>query len=248
MELLQCYQKLGLRPECGWKELQSGYRRLVQKWHPDRYQQHPDQQHVAAHRMLEINEAYGILAQYYRQHGQLPFEPPRRRHAETGAPFPPGPGVAATKPELDFDTHLHSLQTRMARSRLFDILPWLIIATILALGYYYLALYQETGTLKLIDDRVLLGDTYAPPEAGSETSPKPAPPSATPYFTYGDPPGRVYDVQGVPTRTEGNLWMYGKSEVYFENGVVVSWHSAPNDPLRVRDKHDRNHGTHRKQQ
>ena len=110
------------------------YRRLVQKWHPDRYQQHPDQQHVAAHRMLEINEAYGILAQYYRQHGQLPFEPPRRRFAqtETGPAFPPGPGVSADKPDLDFDARLQSLQARMARSRLFDILPWLIIASILA--------------------------------------------------------------------------------------------------------------------
>ena len=243
MELLQCYQKLGLRPECGWKELQSGYRRLVQKWHPDRYQQHPDQQHVAAHRMLEINEAYGILAQYYRQHGQLPFEPPRRRFAqtETGPAFPPGPGVSADKPDLDFDARLQSLQARMARSRLFDILPWLIIASILALGYYYLSLYQESGTLK-IDDSVLFGDKHSLPDA----APKPATPANLAHFTYGDPPGRVYEVQGIPTRTEGHLWLYGKSEVSFENGVVVSWQSTPSHPLRVHDKSHRTSDAHRK--
>lgn len=243
MELLQCYQKLGLRPECGWKELQSGYRRLVQKWHPDRYQQHPDQQHVAAHRMLEINEAYGILAQYYRQHGQLPFEPPRRRftQTETGPAFPPGPGASVDKTDLDFDARLQSLQARMVRSRLFDLLPWLIIASILALGYYYLSLYQESGSLK-IDDSVLFGDKYSLPD----DAPKPATPPNMAYFTYGDPPGRVYEVQGIPTRTEGNLWMYGKSEVYFENGVVVSWHSAPSHPLRTHDKPQRTPDSHRK--
>lgn len=232
MDLLQCYQKLDLRPECSWKELQAGYRRLVQKWHPDRYQQHPDQQHVAAHRMLEINEAYGILAQYYRQHGQLPFETPRRRAAapEIGAAFEP----PRAEPNLDFDEHLHSLQQRMARNRLFDFLPWLIIASILALGFYYLTAYHEANSLH-VDERLLIGDTDAIPPAGPATKPAPTPRSG--YFTYGDTPGRVYEVQGMPTRTEGNLWIYGASEVYFENGVVSSWHSDPSHPLHTRDKH-----------
>lgn len=233
MDLLQCYQKLDLRPECGWKELQSGYRRLVQKWHPDRYQQHPDQQHLAAHRMLEINEAYGILAQYYRQHGQLPFETPRRRAAA------PDAGTAfegrRVEPDLDFDEHLHSLQLRMARGRLFDFLPWLIIASILALGYYYLTAYHEAASLDInVDERALIGDIDATP--GTEPAHRPVPPPKSGYFTYGDPPGRVYEVQGVPTRTEGNLWLYGASEVYFENGVVSSWHNDPSHPLHVRDE------------
>lgn len=231
MDILQCYQKLDLKPECSWKELQAGYRRLVQKWHPDRYQQHPDQQHVAAHRMLEINEAYGILAQYYRQNGQLPFETPRRRNPapELGAAFAP-PRAAA--PDVDFDERLHALETHMARSRLFDILPWLIIASILALGYYYLTAYHETTSLHG-GEHLLLGDTDATPAAAAK--PKPLAPTSA-YFTYGDTPGRVYEVQGLPTRTEGNLWLYGASEVYFENGVVSSWHSDPGQPLRVRDE------------
>ena len=239
MELLQCYQKLELKPECSWKELQAGYRRLVQKWHPDRYQQHPDQQHVAAHRMLEINEAYGILAQYYRQHGQLPFETPRRTAAPDFGAVLDNPRA---EPDLDFDEHLHSLQLRMARSRLFDFLPWLIIASILALGYYYLTAYHEAASLH-IDERTLIGDTDATPAAA--VKPKPAPPAKV-FFTYGDTPGRVYEVQGVPTRTEGNLWQYGASEVYFENGVVSSWHSDPSQPLRVRDKPGHPPDTHHK--
>lgn len=233
MDILECYQKLDLKPECSWKELQAGYRRLVQKWHPDRYQQHPDQQHIAAHRMLEINEAYGILAQYYRQHGQLPFETPRRRTTapELGTVLE----TPRAAPDLDFDEHLHSLQLRMARSRLFDLLPWLIIASILALGYYYLTAYHEAASLHInVDERALIGDTDATPVPRPASVPAPVPGGG--YFTYGDPPGRVYEVQGVPTRTEGDLWLYGASEVYFENGVVSSWHSDPGHPLYVRDK------------
>lgn len=146
MDLLQCYDKLGLKPECGWRELQSGYRRLVQKWHPDRYQQHPEQQHVAAHRMLEINEAYGVLAQYYRQHGELPFEPPRAA-AEAGERFP-ADTATTTGANADFDAHLHSLQVRAERHRLFDLLPWLIIISICALAYYYFSAYRGNGSVR----------------------------------------------------------------------------------------------------
>jgi hypothetical protein len=94
-----------------------------------------------------------------------------------------------------------------------------------------------------IDQRALIGDTVT--ELPTAAAPKPVAPPATAFFSYGDPPGRVYEVQGVPTRTEGNLWLYGASEVYFENGVVSSWHSDPSHPLRVKDKpehaHDKQH-------
>ena len=163
MDLLQCYDKLGLTPECGWRELQSGYRRLVQKWHPDRWQQHPDQQHVAAHRMLEINEAYGILAQYYRQHGELPFESPRRSGNTADAAAFPGESKPATRIDADaeFEARLRSLQTRTGRSRLFDVLPWLIIISICALAYHYFSAYRAAGSLRS-DQDVPLATTANP--------------------------------------------------------------------------------------
>lgn len=144
MDLLQCYDTLGLRPECGWRELQSGYRRLVQKWHPDRYQQHPDQQHVAAHRMLEINEAYGVLAQYYREHGELPFEPVRRADSRATADS----AAFARDNGADFDARLRAAHARSGRCRLFDVLPWLIIVSICGLGYYYFSAYRAAASLR----------------------------------------------------------------------------------------------------
>jgi curved DNA-binding protein CbpA len=56
-----------------------------------------------------------------------------------------------------------------------------------------------------------------------------------PFFTYGDTSGKVFEVQGIPTRTVGDIWFYGTSEVHFNKGVVVSWYSSPNHPLKVLD-------------
>jgi hypothetical protein len=55
-----------------------------------------------------------------------------------------------------------------------------------------------------------------------------------PYFTYGDTPGKVFEVQGVPTRTVGDIWFYGSSEVHFNKGVVVSWYNSPSHPLNAK--------------
>ena len=55
-----------------------------------------------------------------------------------------------------------------------------------------------------------------------------------PYFTYGDTPGKVFEVQGVPTRTVGDIWFYGSSEVHFNKGVVVSWYNSPTHPLNAK--------------
>mgnify|MGYP000435172701 CR=1 FL=1 len=43
------------------------------------------------------------------------------------------------------------------------------------------------------------------------------------YFTYGDTGGRVFEIQGVPTKTVGDIWYYGESEVHFQDGRVKSW-------------------------
>ncbi len=48
-------------------------------------------------------------------------------------------------------------------------------------------------------------------------------PEDSKYFTYGDTGGRVFEIQGVPTKTIGNIWYYGQSEVHFQDGRVKSW-------------------------
>ena len=54
------------------------------------------------------------------------------------------------------------------------------------------------------------------------------------YFTYGDTPGKVYEVQGVPSKINGDIWYYGKSEVHFSKGRVSFWTVIPPDELKVK--------------
>jgi hypothetical protein len=45
--------------------------------------------------------------------------------------------------------------------------------------------------------------------------------------------GEVYTIQGIPSKTEGEVWHYGKSRVYFVNGSVSRWDNHPDNPLRA---------------
>ncbi|NNF95365.1 MAG: DnaJ domain-containing protein, partial [Halobacteria archaeon] len=74
MDLLKCYQILGVPRDCTWEELRTAYRRQVQKHHPDRYQQQPGRQLIAKKRMLELNKAFDTLAEYYKKNGHLPAD------------------------------------------------------------------------------------------------------------------------------------------------------------------------------
>lgn len=57
--------------------------------------------------------------------------------------------------------------------------------------------------------------------------------SADKYFTYGDTAGRVFEIQGVPTRTVGDIWYYGESEVHFQDGRVKGWFVSDGDRLKA---------------
>lgn len=52
-------------------------------------------------------------------------------------------------------------------------------------------------------------------------------------FTFGCSISDVLDIQGIPSRTEGDTWYYGSSHVVFEHGIVVNWESLPSNPLRT---------------
>jgi curved DNA-binding protein CbpA len=55
-----------------------------------------------------------------------------------------------------------------------------------------------------------------------------------PYFTVGSTRNDVVRIQGTPSRVAGNVFAYGLSEVYFQNGRVESWHVDPSTPLKAR--------------
>ncbi len=242
MNFLQCYQMLDLEPGCTWAELQTAYRHLVQQWHPDRFEAHPDQHHLAAQKILELNEAFEMLSRHHTVYGHLPGEPvpvpvqrsastetKRSRSQRTAIPVAPV-GAAGKTPR------------------------WLLVIAMAVLGAALYLAITDKSTVELPTP-----DTLATPEEPegmlesdvTETdamdAPEPPAPTAVPapastvtaptlpaaFFTRGDTPGKVFEVEGVPTRTVGDIWFYGKSEVHFNKGVVVSWQESPDRPLKA---------------
>ena len=223
------YATLGVNPDTDWETLRRHYKRLIGQWHPDRFSGDTASREIAEERSKQITIAYQALGNYRREHGVLPprkpaihvgAQGPRRHadpvsdrvhsidHAETGAM-----GASVSEPS----------KSRPGRRR----------GIALALFTVILALY--------------LADRYAGPIAPDDSQPSdnlnrpdiatraPAEsPRREPRGIWtGSTVGEVYAVQGVPTFTQGETWHYGKSQIRFAQGKVISWNQHPDNPLRI---------------
>jgi len=66
-----CYDILSLANDASWEEASVRYRKLVQQWHPDRYQGKDNE--IAELRFIEITKAFNKLRDYYQANDALPF-------------------------------------------------------------------------------------------------------------------------------------------------------------------------------
>lgn len=65
-----CYERLNSSPDVGWDEFHNNYRKLVQTWHPDRYEgSHPQ---LAETTFIELTQAFNRIRDYYRKYNHLP--------------------------------------------------------------------------------------------------------------------------------------------------------------------------------
>ncbi|MFN2308580.1 MAG: J domain-containing protein [Gammaproteobacteria bacterium] len=185
MDIAQCYATFDLEPGCSWAVLHASYRRQVQKWHPDRHQLEPAQQALAAQRMLAINEAFGMLARHYRQHGVLPGQPAQEDAApsqpavdpEKNAPTTLAQSASAQPDAWDFDLpRRQRVFSTPHRRHTLSAAPWLLLFALLGLGYVLLARYAA-------DNGADRAGTAAPPYHTSTVKPV-----NKFVFSYGDPP------------------------------------------------------------
>ncbi len=215
---------LGISSDSSWPEIRRHYKRLAGTWHPDRHHHQGHGHDSAEKRFKEITAAFRELSAYYRDHHRPPeqystTEEPSRERTETRMRTVADSGFSS---RTDGESH-HPATTRARRSRTAILLfaAWGLIALSL--------LWQELRTGR-----------------DPEPQPPPEPDSANPapamaqhsapekYFTIGSTVGEVYSIHGVPSRTVGNVWYYGKSKVLFGSGKVVDWEHDPNAPLRAR--------------
>ncbi len=69
------YKLLNLPRSSDWQKAKTNYRRLVQTWHPDKFDTNSAESSHAHEKFLEINNAYDLLHAFYRENQKLPLEP-----------------------------------------------------------------------------------------------------------------------------------------------------------------------------
>jgi hypothetical protein len=233
-EIRRWYRTLGLEPGCDWNDIRAVYRRLAQKWHPDRFPEGSPEGEEARRKIVQINQAYQSLSDYRRRHGSLPRFP-----KETSAnPSRESQGSSwATQPSSVFDDGWKGRRRdhdsdRGTRARWRPRLIWLLgLSLVVLFGYDELFPPPSPdatrySALDKADNRGPDRDLVSPaPSPGIATT------DASSYFTIGSSRQDVLRIQGTPSRVTEDTWHYGRSKVFFENGKVSGWKESPGDPL-----------------
>ncbi len=219
------YRILEIQPGTSWKQLRKAYQGLVNTWHPDRYQQNARQRKLAEEKTKEITQAYKELAGYYKKFGVLPLL--------TG--FSENPQAEDVPPPITPEEHPVP-ESQMAPT-VADAAPikafkrWptkAITAAVLVAGVYFV---WQFVPWQHPDNPSTTGEQAS---QVTDTQDESTDHRADKYFTIGSSLGEVYSIQGIPTKTEGDIWYYGKSKVYFVEGKVRRWEESPDSPLRVK--------------
>lgn len=71
------YKILNLPRSADWQQAKTQYRRLVQTCHPDKFDSDSVESLLAHEKFLEINNAYELLQNFYRENQKLPLQPDR---------------------------------------------------------------------------------------------------------------------------------------------------------------------------
>lgn len=232
-DFVKNYRILGVQQGVNWKQLRQAYKKLVNTWHPDRFQD-IHQKKRAEEKTKEITQSYKALAEYHKEFGVLPFagsstEIPVAKNVASQSTSDTPPVPESRNPDLA--TVITSAPAQ--KSRLSSVTARVITAAALAsIAYiiWQLEASMHHGNLPATTENVKNQAT----DGSSIENPNPDAGVSNKLFTLGSSLGEVYTIQGVPTRTEDDIWYYGKSRVYFSKGKVFRWNENPENPLRVK--------------
>jgi len=226
-----CYAILGVRPDTDWETLRAHYKRLIGQWHPDRFSADTAQQKIAEERSKQITVAYQALEKYRLEHGALPAMEPAAVPVDAQRPIwdaVPGSDRAGSTHRPETGTTgaaVREIAKRRPgrRRRAAFALSALIAALYLAHRYFDAWVPND-----IQPDDSAQAPGVAPPAPRLAESP-----SEQRGISTGSTFGDVYAIQGIPTLTQGDTWHYGRSQVRFAQGKVISWSENPDDPLRI---------------
>jgi len=203
------FKILGIEPSSDWQQVRKAYRHKARIWHPDRLPDIDNLRSQAEEKFKDVNNAFHTLSAYHRRHGRLP-------KVQT----------AAQKNRHRIKSHTENTAKTSTLTTKKRIKQWLarpltrrlLIATALLMIAYGLwpSIPIETTTTNSSQSTIT-----------EQNRPH--------FITYGSSVSEVYEIQGAPTRTLGSVWLYGSSQILFENGVVVGWEENADTPLKTLD-------------
>lgn len=227
----ECYRILDVDPACSWDELRRAYKLQIQKWHPDRFADKTAEKDAADDKIKRITAAHQQLVAYYRRHGKLP--PPETEPAPQKLPRPDRvrPNAAASS---DWPKQTAKNEPKS------NILPIMGGILLIAVLFWFNSPNNELSSPKSVRkepaktaiQKDLSNEEY-PLHEQTVTAEIPTAPKDEKFVTYGSSIGEVISIQGPPSQSEGDIWYYGDSELYFKDGVVIGWKHMPGSKLRT---------------
>lgn len=227
----ECYATLGLPAGTEWEVLRAHYKRLIRRWHPDRFAAGSPQQRLAEEKSKQITAAYQTLERYRRDHGALPPAggPSAPRHTQETARNR-GQAVAGEAPDDHGDwaaRNAGAFELPETGRRRWG--RWALSLAVLGAVLYLAVRNFDISNRKNAEPQESVAvpvEAQAPPRIERGLGEQGG-------ISLGSTIGDVYAVQGIPTDTRGDVWYYGKSLVRFANGSVISWEEDPATPLRI---------------
>lgn len=224
------YATLGVNPDTDWETLRGHYKRLIGQWHPDRFSGDTASSKIAEERSKQITIAYQALGNYRREHGVLP---PRTPAIDQGAQAPTFHADPVSDRAIS-QSHAATGAMGATISKTEQSRPGhggrFAVALLTVIGALYLA---DRYAGPIAPDEGRLSDKLDEPDPAEAQVPAESPRPERRWIWLGSTVGEVYAVQGVPTSTEGETWHYGKSQIRFAQGKVISWNQHPDNPLRI---------------
>jgi hypothetical protein len=226
-----CYAVLGLPADTEWDVLRPHYRRLIHQWHPDRFAADSVQQRLAEERIKQITAAYQALDKYRRDHGVLP-------PAGTAAmPVDDRRSAWGQSQESDVVATDDSGDGRMGDANAFGLPTrgrWRWGRAAIAVAVLIAVMVIAVRNLDWWSRKSGEADESVAEQVDTQLVPRLADRLGEQRgIAIGSTIGDVHAIQGIPTATQGNTWYYGKSQVHFAQGTVISWDEDPGYPLRI---------------
>lgn len=227
-----CYAILGVSTDTEWEVLRAHYRRLMRKWHPDRFAAGSAQQRLAEERSKQITAAYQALDKYRRDHGVLPPA------GAAAMPLDEQGSAWGRSSESDGSGTADRFGGRAQDAEAFTSPErgrWRWLGAVFTLAVLIAVLYLAVRNL----DMWFRKDGNQSDELMAEPADVQLAPRLEDRLgeqrgiATGSTIGDVYAIQGIPSATLGNTWYYGKSQVHFFQGTVISWEEDPGYPLRI---------------